>query len=465
VDRFLRAVTQRLLARGYGPPQEPDSTQGKTEVAPGVLGYSTLDVELSTQRVDIYEDMDEIDDTVPEGSRALDVLADNAVNAEGGGLTSFVVTYERKVPASQERLIEEMLSRVRMREKAYAIARDAAKYGDNFQQIIVSRSMRIERLMYMPPNTMRRNEDEHGLLKTGHEKGEWAFEQYEPNTTNLIAGFYPWQIEHLRWNRSGSSKYGRAQLYSARYAWKKWLAMQEALVVNWLTRAFVRLVFKLDTTGKKPAEAQEYLRGFMENLKRRTVASGMSGEEAMSVARDLAIGTGYISHNGQTVPMMTDVETLDTSNSGFWNVTAIEYWRNKFIAATGVPKAHLGLEQDVRARATLQWQDERFTRTVRRVQSMMSELIAHLIDLELLLHGVNPQTVPYKIEWANPSTMDQLERAQSLHYIGMAAERLLEWGIVDREWLRINALRQTPQQAQDLASRTQDRTPTEGEDE
>jgi hypothetical protein len=451
LKRLWRKVDRWLTARGYfSPADEEDTTDGTTDefMSPSVSHYQ--ETTLAVERQEVYEDMDEIDDTMPEGSRALDVLADNAVNAEGGGLTSFVITVEG-VKAYQ-RIVDQMVDRLRLKEKVYSIARDAAKYGDEFQQIVVSDRMRIERLMYMPPASMRRFEDEHGLLRTGNTEDDCAFGQYNPNTGKFVAGFYPWQIAHLRWNRSGASKYGRPQLYSARYCWKKLQSMQEALVINWLTRAFVRLLFKLDVTGKKPKEAQDYLREFMRQLERRTVTSGMGGDKPMTVVRDIAIGNEWHNFNGVRQESLNDVQVLDTSNSGFWNITAIEYWRNKFVSATGVPKAHLGLEQDINAKATLQWQDERFARTIRRIQSLLSEFLSQLITIEFLLHGIDPKRVDYKIEWAPPSTMDLLEKAQALQAIGNAVVPLIQQGIVDARWVRLNALHMTPTQAEEMES-------------
>jgi hypothetical protein len=181
--------------------------------------------------------------------------------------------------------------------------------------------------------------------------------------------------------------------------------------------------------------------------------------------KDIAMGNAYTNLNGQWQPSLNKVSVLDTSNSGFWNITAIEYWRNKFISATGVPKAHLGLEAEINAKATLQWQDVRFARTVRRIQSLLSEFISNLIDLEFLLHGIDPRTVPYKIEWVSPSLLDRLENAQALNYTAQAVEKLLATNVVDREWLRINALHQTPSEAQELERRIGSVVPQESPDE
>lgn len=346
--RLMDRVMNRL---GYRRPP-PTTVVGVTSerLDDPLLGLGRIggEHELSSVRLDIYRDMDEIDGLMPEGSRALDILADNAVNSPEGTQRSFSLRFDegRKVSQSVQSVILDVVDRTRLQEKAYEIARSALKYGDNFQQIVVGKGMYIERLMYMEPASMRRNEDATGLLMTGKEKGRWAFEQYVPRTNQFIAGFYPWQIEHVRWARSGKSKYGRALLHTARYPFKKLQSMEEALVVNWLTRAFARILFKLDVTGKTPQEAQAYLEAFMQKLNRR---SG-TDMERMTVAKDIAIGLSYHDMGGKREPSRDDVQVLDTSNTGFWNITAVEYWRDKFITATGVPKAHLGLEQDINAK-------------------------------------------------------------------------------------------------------------------
>ncbi len=447
----VRRIALRVLKKLTGPywpspPKKTDtSAQGKAEPQ---TGGPWDELELSTVRDDLYRDMERVDKVMPEGSRALDILADNAVNAPGGAQRSFKVRFDigEPVAASAQRIIMELVDRTLLQEKVYGIARDMLKYGDNFQQVVVSRDFHVVRLMHMPANSMRRNENEQGLLKGGRKAGEWAFEQYEPETMNLIAGFLPWQIQHLRWNRSGGSKYGRPALYSARYPFRKLLAMEEALVMNWLTRAFARLKFILDTTGMSKVEAEKYTKGFMDDIYTRAVAVGQEGGRRLSVVRDLVIARSRENLGGKYVDSLNDVEVLDTSNTGFWNITAVEYWRNKFISATGVPKAHLGLEQDINAKATLQWQDERFARTVRRVQMMMSEFVGHTINIELALQGIDPKATEYLIEWPSPSTLDELDHSQAMSRFAQAAALLIDKGVLSPEYVALEWLKMTPSQ-------------------
>jgi hypothetical protein len=423
----------------YQPPPPPSET---STMGVGPEAFETVwdaRTELAQLRSTIYREMRDIDLLMPEGARALDILADNAVNAPEGQFRSFRLRFDDgpRVTKATQGIINAMVERTLLQEKVYPFARSALKYGDCFVQVVVDDTPRIVRLWDMPPESMVRNEDSVGLLKRGNTEGEWAFEQYAPDTNKFITGFYPWQIQHIRWNRTGESKYGRPALLAARYPFRKLQAMEEALVINWLTRAFARLLFQLDVTGKSEVEARQYVAAFAKSFQSRSTAADAKGIERLTVAKDLIIATNYLqSPDGTWEKALNDVKVLDTSNTGFWNIAPLEYWRNKFITATGVPRAHLGLEKDLNGRSTLQWEDARFSRTVRRVQMVMSEFIHHVIALELILHDIDPRSVTCTIEWPSPSTTDETDAATNALNLAKAAEILSNIGLFNNDWLR-----------------------------
>lgn len=439
---FVRRAT-RALRYVFKPGTLDPAKTSTTGMVSAVLGeLSMAFFHVSGDRMDVYTDAEEMDDTVDEVSTALDILADNAVNAEDGTQGAFTVVVEGG-PSNVNGIIKETLDQVRWREKAFAIARDTLWYGDTFLQNVIDEGLRLVRLMYMPPKSMFRNEDQFGLLLTGTKQGEAAFEQYMPGTTQRIAWWYPWQIEHIRWGRSGGKKYGRSLLHTARTPWKKWQAMEEALVINWLTRAFARLCFTLDVTGKTDAEAEAAIKKFAESLSTREIASGVKGEEELSVVKDIYIGRAMHEIGGRAYPGGTDVKVLDTSNTGFWNLGAIEYYQNKVLTSLRVPKAHLGLERDINAKATLQQQDRHFARTIRRVQSMLSEAIEHTIRLQLALLEVDVSGMDIKILWPSPSWADMLDESSALSNFADADEKLLAMGAIDVKYIRAKQLKMT----------------------
>ena len=441
MQRLIRRIVRRRTKAAFPEPKE--TTAG------GIGGdlWSTLAapfVQLSTQRLDVYRDVEEMDATVDEVSVPLDILSDNAVTSEGGAQRSFSIVYEAgsSVPQGVQDLITDTLVRTRWYEKAFGIARDTLKYGDNFLQFVVGQNRSVLRLMWMPPDTMIRNEDRQGVLLTGHEKERiWAFTQVHPDTRILIAGFYPWQIEHLRWGRSGGSKYGRSIAATARTAWRKLQAMEEALVINWLTRAFARLLFILDVTGMSEKEAVAHIRKFQSDLQTRKIAKGVEGVEKLSVVKDIFMGRSFHELGGRVQKGLADVKVLDTSNTGFTNLGAIQYYRGKILMSMKVPKAYLGLEEDINAKATLTQQDRRFARTVRRIQSMLSEAISHTIDLQLVLHDIDPATIPYLIMWPPTALGDEVDASAALVNYAKADEMFLQMGVVTPEYVALKHLR------------------------
>ena len=446
VGRIFTKI-RTLLGSTLIPETQPTSAIGVVEET---LDYiSQMFLNISTKRVNVYLDTEEMDETVDEVTSALDILADNAVNSEEGAGQSFVLHYV-DVPDALITNIEQMLKTTRWAEKAYSFARQTLKYGDCFVQFVFDKQFNIVRLMDMPASTMRRNEDEQGLLLNSNVQGKAAFEQWINAGMRFVAGFYPWQVEHLRWNRAGGSKYGTSLLFTARTAWKKLQAMEEALVINWLTRAFARLLFIIDTTGKGPLEATKAIEDFKRTLKTRQVATDTKGTQQISVVKDIYIAKSHREMGGRVQEGLTDVKVLDTSNTGFWNLSAIEYYQNKIITSLKVPKAHLGIERDINAKATLQQQDRRFARTVRRVQSMLSQSIEHTITLQLLMWGLDPASVEYKVVWPAPSWEDEQEKSVTTKNYIDAAIAALKLGLVDHQYIRSNWLNMSQKQLKEL---------------
>ena len=405
-DRGLIARVTRAFARlrrEAEPPVEKSSSTGTPSAE--YLKWTSRLFAVSSERSKAYADLEEMDDTVDEVATALDILADCAVSAEDGQ-TAFTVQFpdDQEIPQRAKDAIAALLDETHLQEESYKIARSTLKYGDQFLQVVVDRqTMQICRIVPMPVRSMKRNEDEAGLLQQGDRQGAWAFEQYRIGTSAFIAGFYDWQIVHLRWSRPENSIYGRGVFYSTRNAWKKLKAMEEALAINWLTRAFARLLFKIDTTGMSDKEARAHVRRFRQALLTKKLASGTLSDDPLTVIRDIYLPVAYnILEDGSKERSLDDVTVLDTANTGFKNLESLEYFRSKLLMRSRVPRAYLGLERDVNARATLEQEERQFARTERRVQAMLTAGLIQIIDLQLILAGIDPKTIPYALVWPNP---------------------------------------------------------------
>ena len=219
--------------------------------------------------------------------------------------------------------------------------------------------------------------------------------------------------------------------------------MEEALVVNWITRAFARLLFILDVTNKAPKEAQQAIDAFKASLQVRRLAKDVEGIDHLSVVKDIYMGRSYHEIAGRAQESLTDVKVLDTSSSAYVNVTPIEYYRSKVLMALRTPKAYLGLEEDINAKATLTQEDRRYSKFLMRIQSVLSEGIARTIDLQLAVLGFEPHSVPYVIQWPIPAWTDIAEDAQALSDYAQADAQYAKLGVVDKKYIATKHLRMT----------------------
>ena len=211
--------------------------------------------------------------------------------------------------------------------------------------------------------------------------------------------------------------------------------MEEALVINWITRAFARLLFMLDVTGKTPKEAQASIREFMANLQTRKIAKDVQGVEQLSIVKDICVGRSYHEIGGKAQEGLTDVKVLDTSSTGYMNLAAIDYYRSKILMSLRTPRAYLGLEEDVNAKATLVQEDRRYAKFIMKVQGLLTEGIRETIDLQLALQGVDPTKVQYIVEWPSQGWTDLVEDSEALLNYAKADEILLKLGVIDREYI------------------------------
>lgn len=452
-DRAQRplGIRRRLIRawqtlRGEYPVPPRDDGMVEPEIKPQestTTGFSQIEQILfepfikgvSSDRKDIYDDVIEMEQTITEVQVGLDTLAANAVRSLRGQESGFKLEFPGDTPRFARDIIEETISRCQLESIMQSVLRETLMMGDGFYECVLDRDMIVSRLMLLDPRSMRRNEGTDGLLRIGHSPNEWAFEQFDPHTDQLVAGFFPWQVLHLRWNQVGYSRYGRPMLYSSRLAWRKLRAMEEALVINWITRAFARLVFYIDVTGLPDFEAQRKIQDFKRRLSTAKLETGKNASETMTVAKDLYVGKTFRAFGSEIKEDLMKVDVLDTGASAFKDLDPLKYYQNKIVMGTRVPKAYFGIEEDINAKATLAKEDIRFTTTLTDIQALGTRAIVEVIKRSLIFNDINPRSVPFTVWWLDPAAQDPVEAAQAYYYFARGDDILMKGGVIDREYV------------------------------
>ena len=110
----------------------------------------------------------------------------------------------------------------------------------------------------------------------------------------------------------------------------------------------------------------------------------------------------------------TAIETLQgLTNDGA--IDDIEYLRNKMMAALKIPKAFLGYEEQVNAKATLAAEDVRFARTIERIQRILVSELTKIGIVHLYAQGyTDADLVDFEVELTNPSKIYEQEKLELL---------------------------------------------------
>lgn len=413
-------------------------------------------------RTMVYLDAEEMDDTSEEVSVALDILADNATTSDDGEQESFTVTSEDQAVLDE---IQEINANAHLEDEAYSLIRNLLKYGDSFSEIVVNGEGDIVALAQLPPRTMHRNEDAEGNLMLGEPKydesgkclnkmGECAFEQRNPDTDEVLAAFYPWQIVHIRHNWDGMSLYGRSHLRVARIIWRKLKAVDEAIIIARLVRAYPKLLHEIDTTGLSPNEAKSAIHNYIRGIRQQT-SVGASRDKDFSVTSDIYVGRAMLTGpDDKLVANSSKVSLLEADGGTIYNIDDVKnYLAVKLRSVLRVPSAYYNWEEQINAKATLTGQDIEYVRFLRRLQKLCGEALEQVYTVGLVLAGMDPNTAEYEITWPGLKSND--DQAQAVAYFNEAQGDQIYAGLgtIDNEWLRRNRFEMDDDELAEMAAR------------
>lgn len=384
-----------LWRRGTG---VTDGDKPTTETSPPSSTFMWYfdQLKLGRERKDRYADFERMDEEYPEIASALDIYADNATSPKDEkGDAFWIESEDEKI----KKILEECVRRLKLTKEIWEIGRNVSKYGDEFDEVIVSNQAEIARIKYLDPETMVRKQDEYGRDK------EFAYEQVDPKTGVAVARFAKWQIVQFS-NAKRRKKYGRSILDSIRRPYKQLQMMEDGMVVGRLTRSHLRYKWLVDVQGMDPTAALDYLEKVKKKVRKKRTINPLTGKletetNPLTAEEDFFIGV--------TKDSRADVDVVQ-GQANLGDIKDVEHFQNKIFSGLKVPKAYLGLERDINAKATLTEQDIQFARAVRRIQGALREGLRCILDLELILKGVIVANAEYTINFSRVSMVDEMRK-------------------------------------------------------
>ncbi len=396
---------------------------------------STLSAYGAFDRMSRYSDFSEMEAT-PEICSALDIYAEESVSPGADGRVLHIFSDNRKIQELLESLFYDTLN---VEFNLVMWVRNLCKYGDFFLFNDVSPEYGVINCIPISISEIEREE---------------GFDPKDPMAVRyrwITQGnqmLENWQITHFRLlGNDAFLPYGSSVLEAARRIWRQLILIEDAMLVYRVIRAPERRVFYIDVGNVPPEEVANYLEQAQTSLKRNPIVDKNTGKVDLRY-NPMAVDQDYFLpvRGGETG---TKIDTL----AGGQNTAAIEdvqYIQKKLFAALKIPKAYLGYDEDVGAKATLAQEDIRFSRSILRIQKTILAELNKLAMIHLYSHGYEGEDLlDFTLKLSNPSSIAQqqkLELVKAKFEIAGAAPE----GLVSRRWIRKNILDLTDMEIENI---------------
>jgi len=289
----------QLLAKGSTSPTYPDSGYDLLQA----YGYDALSdyLRLEHDLISRYVDYEEMDDE-PTMASSLDIYADDASQPDTQLQRTVWISSPDKT--LQGVLDDLFYKRLRLDEEIWEIVRSLVKYGNDYEEMLVTKDG-VVGLNFLPAPTVRRVEGPRGELYGFVQdfKGRFGYSPQEfqkilaqrtdairqttqpgaarppGNLLQRVSALEPWEVAHFRLRgKHRRSIYGYSVLEPARWIWKRLMLLEDAAMIYRLQRAPERFAFYVDVGDLPPAEALAFVNKIRQQHKKKRFVNPSTGK-------------------------------------------------------------------------------------------------------------------------------------------------------------------------------------------
>lgn len=375
---------------------------GRDATMQNLAGYTTTRL--------MYRDAD-LMDACPEIGSALDIISDEVCTISSDGKMLRVNSKSSRIKSILEDLYN---NRLMIRTWLPMIARGAAKYGNDFMLLNVTKDDGILGWRELPVYDMERIESGYPSM---HPYGNSSINSNDlkPDEIKFVwAGhnesepYQNWQIAHFRLlNDSYFLPYGTSLLHKARRAWRMWSMMEDAMLIYRLDKSVDRRVFKIFVGGIDEQDVQAYVQDIANNFKRTPIIDPQTGQVDLRKAFPAVDEDYFIPTRDISAP--SPIETLQSAQIQT-SMDDINYMQNKILTAMRVPKTFLNFQEAQGKGQNLSFIDVRFSRMINRIQEYILLELQKIGQIHLYLLGMKDEMTNFSLSLNNPSS--QIKQAE-----------------------------------------------------
>jgi hypothetical protein len=350
----------------------------------------------AVNKIELYADYERMDSD-PIISSALDIYADESCLKDDFGNIIAIKTDDGNIRKILENLFYDILN---IENNLWAWVRHTCKYGDLFLQLDIEEGLGVKNCTPLSSYEVERvegNDPDNMYLTTFIYQGQMGnakFENYEVAHFRLYGDF-------------NTLPYGRSMLENARMLFRQLCLLEDAMLIQRITRAPEKRVFKIDVGNLQGEEVEQLINKVANETKKVPLMDPVTGQYNLRFNMQNLLEDFYLPVRGGQAG--TDIETLPGLQ--YQAIEDIEYLQKKLFAALKVPKAFLGYEEGLEGKSTLAQLDIRFARTVERLQSVMVSELTKIAVIHLYSQGYHDSDlVNFQLSLTGPSIIYEQER-------------------------------------------------------
>ncbi len=303
-----------------------------------------------------------------------------------------------------QKILDDFLERTKLHIICTEHASSLIREGDLFLNVVVDlKSGLILQIKRAPVLTMKKNCNEYGEFIDI----ERAYSQIDANNiysiansfapSNSRADFALYQINHIKWLSDETKIYGMSQYAVSRKCYRKLEKMEEALAYRRIFRSVSKRVHTLDKCSAVQIEEYKRVNAMVDKYGNPTKNNHMLSDYIGNVK----------------VEALHDEADLD-------QIKDIEFVENNLWVNLLTPKAIItggqGINRDV-----LKVQYPHYLKSLEAITDRLEygdtgiySGYRAIIDLQLLLAGINPQTVSYDVVWSQKTWDNITDRVEAV---------------------------------------------------
>lgn len=422
-----------------------------------------------------YEELQLMDQDA-EINAALNIYADEATTISmSSGHVVNIVSENEKVKEEIEKLFYKTLQ---IEEQIWGLTRDLCKYGDApFEIVLNSEEDTITRLVPIPVEGFERIEADKSLQEFLYKPVELYTDAITASNSEAIEAIHykPFEVAHfsIKTNDQRYAPYGMPVIEPARKVWKQLKILEDCLLINRLTRSQERKVFYVDVGNMDPANANNFIGEIKREFTKKGFYNASTGEIDMQASPINQMQDFFIPIRAGASNSRIDALT---PSSNFDQTGDVNIFRDKMLAALGIPPAYLGRVSGIGATGQptttvsgLSQQDKKFGRKIQRIQKSVVSTLYKIAYIQLFLKGFSTEDIEsLEINLTYPSDLDQqiqLEALDKRLATATSAKGVMGsngTNLFSDYWIYKNIMKFTDEEIEEIIKQRIDETPAAG---